>query len=95
MGIGVCSQVGSRVIWRLRFAGPTRAVRRGSSEVGGSLRGESFVEIGVENSAEGGEETNSENEGPALRRSRKVVGRRRIEGLGSGASVANEREEIG
>lgn len=87
--------MGRRVIWRLRFAGPTRAVRRGSSDVGGSLRGEWFAERGVENSAEGGEETNSVNEGPALSRSRKVVGRRRIEGLCSGASVANEREEVG
>lgn len=85
--MGVWSQVGKRVIWRLRFAGPTSAVRRGSSEVGGSSRGGSFAERGVE--------TNSVKDGPALSRSRKVVGRRRIEGLCSGASVANEREDTG
>lgn len=77
---------------RLRFAGPTRAVRRGSSDVGGSFRGVSFVERGIDVSAEGGAATNSVKDGPALRRSRNVVGRRRVEGLCSGASVANARE---
>lgn len=70
-------------------------MRRGSSEVGGSSRGGSFAERGAENSEEGGVETNSVKDGPALSRSRKVVGRRRIEELCSGASVANEREETG
>ncbi len=89
--MGVCSHVGRRVISRFRLAGPTRAVRRGGSDVGGSEDGVVFDNIGAEVSAEGEEVMNSLKEGPTLRRSRKVVVGRRGGGLGDGASVANER----
>lgn len=90
--MGVWSQLGRRVISRLRFAGPTRAVRSGGSEVGGSVAGGRLEDVGAEVSADGGEVTKSVREGPALRRSRKVVVGRRVEGLGSETSVANERQ---
>lgn len=89
--MGVCSHVGRRVICRFRFAGPTRAVRRGGSDVGGSEEGEVFEDVGAEVSAEGEEVMNSSKDGPTLRRSRKVVVGRWGAGLGTGASVANER----
>lgn len=83
--------MGRRVISRFRFAGPTRAVRSGGSEVGGSAERGIFEDVGVDVSAEGEEVTKSVREGPALRRSRKVVVGRRFGGIGSEASVANER----
>lgn len=89
--MGVWSQVGRRVISRFRLAGPTRAVRRGGSEARGSVDGGRFKDVGAEVSAEGEEVTKSVREGPALRRSRKVVVGRRVWGIGSEASVANER----
>ena len=65
------------MISRLRFAGPTRAVRRGGSEVGGSVRGERSEDMGAEVSAEGEEVMNSEREGPALSWSENRVACRR------------------
>lgn len=53
--------------------------------------GERLDERGTEVSAEGGEVTKSEREGPALRRSENWVLRRLVGGLGPGASVANVR----
>lgn len=68
-------------------------MRRGGSDVGGSLEGRVFEVVAADVSADGGEVMKSSREGPALRRSWKVVVGRRVAGLGSGASVANEREE--
>lgn len=91
--MGVCSQVGRRVISRFRLAGPTRAVRRGGSEVGGSVEGAIFEDVGAEVWAEGEDVTKSSSEGPTLRRSRRVIVGRRVGALGSEASVAKEREK--
>ena len=77
------------MISRLRLAGPTRAVRSGGSDVGGSEVGRVEPASGADVSAEGGDATKSAKEGPALRRSLKVVGRRGC--FCSDASVAKAR----
>lgn len=75
---------------RLRLTGPTSAVRRGGEDVGISVALGS--KAGTEISLEGEDAViKSLREGPTLRRSLKAVRGRRIEGLGSGAAVANDR----
>ena len=71
--MGVCSQLGRRVISFCLPAGPTSAVRIiGSSSSGGRW------------------DVKSAREGPALRRSRKVVGGRCVVEVGGVGSVGSE-----
>ena len=71
--MGVCSQLGRRIISFCLPAGPTRAV------------------LSIGSSSSRGGETKSDSEGPAFRRSLKVVGERRVVDVGGAVdSVGSE-----